>query len=267
MKWVKSLVAVIVLVIVLITAELLPIDAISTFSSNSDNSVDSIIFPHDEVVEVDIEIDEDAYQEMLTNATEEEMVMADITYNGYTFSDIGIRPKGNSSLRDVASSDSDRYSFKIDFNYYLEGQDFLGITKINLNNIFQDPSYMAEYLGYEMLDELEAVSSRTTYVALSINGEYYGLYLAVEQVNSSFLEDNYGDDSGELYKPDMGVGSDLVYTSDNGLDYTGMFPENMDEYDNAAIVELLKTIEEGGDLDSILNVDSFLKYLAVSYVS
>ncbi|MEK6263648.1 MAG: CotH kinase family protein, partial [Clostridium sp.] len=82
--------------------------------------------------------------------------------------------------------------------------------------------------------------------------------------NDSFLTDNYGDDSGELYKPDMGVGSDLAYISDDGMDYTGMFPENMDEYDNEALVELIKAIEDGSDLDSIFNVDSFLKYLAVS---
>jgi spore coat protein CotH len=62
----------------------------------------------------------------------------------------------------------------------------------------------------------------------------------------------------------MGVGSDLDYISDNGMEYTGMFPENMDEYDNETLVELIKIIEDGGDLDSIFNVDSFLKYLAVS---
>ncbi len=266
MKWIKSLTAILVLIAVLIIAESFPINSINTLSANSDVSVDSVIFPHDEVVDVNIQIDEEVYDDMIANAEAEEVVMADITYNGYTFSDIGIRPKGNSSLRDVAKTDGDRFSFKIDFNYYLEDQDFYGITKINLNNIYSDPSMMAEYLAYEMLDDLDAVSSRTTYVALSINGEYYGLYLAVEQVNSSFLIDNYGDDSGELYKPDMGTGSDLAYISDDGLDYTGLYPENRDdgEYDNEDIVELIKAIEDGNDLDSIFNVDSFLKYLAMS---
>ncbi|MFA9423529.1 MAG: CotH kinase family protein [Sedimentibacter sp.] len=264
MKWIKSLVAILVLIAVLVIANNLPNNFTDVFFTNSDTSVDSVIFPHDEVVDVNIQIDEDVYDDMIANATEEEVVMADITYNGYTFSDIGIRPKGNSSLRDVAKTDGDRFSFKIDFNYYLEDQDFYGITKINLNNLFSDPSMMAEYLSYEMLDDLDEVSSRTTYVALSINGEYYGLYLAVEQVNSSFLIDNFGDDEGELYKPEMGTGSDLAYISDNGLDYTGLYPENSDEYDNEHIAELIKAIEDGSDLDSVFNVDSFLKYLAMS---
>ena len=227
-------------------------------------SVDSVIFPHDQVVDVNIEIDEDLYEEMNNNATAEEYVMADITYNGYTFDSVAIRPKGNSSLSSVAKSTSDRYSFKIDFNYYEEDQDFLGVTKINLNNIYKDPTMMAEYIGYEMLEDLDAVAARTTYVSLSINGEYFGLYLAVEQVNNLFLDENYGNDSGELYKPEQGVGADLSYISDNGMDYTGMEPDDMDEYDNEALVQLIKTINQGGDLESIFNVDSFLKYLAVS---
>ncbi|WP_461205365.1 CotH kinase family protein, partial [Clostridium sp. DL1XJH146] len=263
MKWIKSLAAVLLVIFIIVIVDLNSANSTS-ISADENTIVDKVVFPHDEVVDVNIEIDEDVYQNMLDTAIEEEVVMANITYNGYTFSDIGIRTKGNSSLRNVANSDSDRYSFKVDFNYYLEDQDFYGITKINLNNLFNDPSMMAEYIGYEMLDDIDAVSSRTTYVALSINGEYYGLYLAVEQVNSSFLTDHYGDDSGELYKPDSGIGADLAYISDDGMGYTGMFPENMDEYDNEKLVELIKAIEDGSDLDSILNVDSFLKYLAFS---
>ncbi|GAA0180063.1 CotH kinase family protein [Clostridium sediminicola] len=267
MKWLKSLAATLLVVFVLVTLDFVPTISTSATAENNNTTIDNIIFPHDKVIDVNIQIDEDVYQEMNANAMSEEIVMADITYNGYTFSDIGIRPKGNSSLKSVANSESDRYSFKIDFNYYLEDQSFYGITKINLNNLFSDSSMMAEYLGYEMLQDLDAVSSRTSYVALSINGEYFGLYLAVEQVNDSFLVENFDNDLGELYKPDMGTGSDLSYISDDGMDYTGMFPENMENYDNESLAELIKIIETDGDLDSIFNVDSFLKYLAVSTMS
>lgn len=264
MKWIKSISAIIVVVLLLVVLN-------HTFTTSSgedidDNTtiVDNVIFPHDEVIEANIEIDEDAYAEINANATSEEFVMANITYNGKTFNNVAVRPKGNSSLRDVFTSDSDRYSFKIDFNYYVDDQSFYGITKLNLNNLFSDPSMMAEYIGYEMLDELDAVSSRTTYVNLSINGEPFGLYLAVEQVNDEFLIDNFGNSSGDLYKPEQGVGSDLSYVSDDGMDYTGLFPKNNDDYDNEEIAELIKAINNGEDLDSILDVDSFLKYLAVS---
>lgn len=265
MKWIKSITAFILAILLVFVLNQVTTNSSDVTTDDDNNTiVDNVIFPHDEVVDVNIEIDEDAYNQMLANAMSEEVVMANITYNGKTFNNVGIRPKGNSSLRNVFQSDSDRYSLKIDFNYYVDDQSFYGITKLNLNNLFSDPSMMAEYLGYEMFDSLDEVSSRTTYVNLSINGEVFGLYLAVEQVNDEFLIDNYSNDSGNLYKPEMGTGADLAYVSDDGDDYTGLIAENKDEYDNDDIAKLIKAINDGEDLDSIFDVDSFLKYLAVS---
>ncbi|NQT58234.1 MAG: CotH kinase family protein [Bacteroidetes bacterium] len=258
MKWVKSVFAVVLVFLVLLTLNSIPVE------TTTESMVDTVIFPQDQVVEINITIDESDYHDMINNAIAKESVTADITYNEYTFKDVSMRTKGNSSLRDVAKSESDRYSYKIDFNEYLNDQTFFGITKINLNNLYSDPSMMAEYLGYDMLRTLGADVPRTSYASVSINGEYSGLYLVVEQVNDYFLTEHFGESSGELYKPDMGIGSDLKYIAENGTDYTGMFPENMDSSDNTDIAALITHIEEGGDLDVVLNVDSFLKYLAVS---
>nr|MDA3847576.1 CotH kinase family protein [Vallitaleaceae bacterium] len=161
--------------------------------------VDEVVFPHDDIIKVSIDIDEEEYTLLNENAEMETYVTADITYNGYSFSDIAIRAKGNSSLKSVASTDSDRYSFKVDFNYYIDDQSFFGITKLNLNNIFGDASYMREYIAYEALESLDSVASRTTYVELSVNDVYFGLYLAVEDVNDDFLYDYYGSNDDELY--------------------------------------------------------------------
>ncbi len=234
------------------------------------------IFPDQKVVDVNISIDPDVYQDMIANATAEEFVLADITYNGYTLKNIAIRPKGNSSLRDVAQSGDDRFSFKLDLDKYVTGQNLFGLTRLNLNNIFSDPSYMAEYLGYEMLKSIDAPTPDTTYVALHINGAYFGLYLAVEEVDEAFLLTEFGNFDGELYKPDMGVGADLAYISDNVADYTGIFPENDDRVTDDHFINLVKTIhgivEAGGEtseyqLSAVMNVDSFLQYLAMSTVT
>jgi len=226
--------------------------------------VDEVVFPHDEIVKVNIDIEEDQYALLNENAEMESYVTADITYNGLTFSDIAIRAKGNSSLKSVASSDSDRYSFKIDFNYYVGDQSFYGITKLNLNNIFGDASYMREYIAYEALESLDSVASRTTYVELYINDVYFGLYLAVEDVNDDFLYDNYESNDGELYKPEMSGGSDLDYIDDSSDSYNGIEPDDGSESDNEDIIDFMQAIESGENLEEIFNVDGFLKYLAVS---
>jgi len=283
MKKLQSIIAILVLVALIISIDSFS-QAMITASTDGDSKnmdyieskVEEVVFPHDQVVDVNIDIDEETYQAMIDNALAEEYVMADITYNGYTFNDIAIRPKGNSSLRDVANSGNDRFSYKIDFDKYIDGQNLFGITKLSLNNLFSDPSLMAEYLGYEMLDSIDAATPDTSYVALSINGEYYGLYLAVEAVDESFLMDEYDNYDGELYKPEMGIGSDLAYISDDTQDYTDFVPEDENMSMDDDMINFLYTIDQiiaqGGEtedykLSDVMDVDSFLQYLAMSTAS
>ncbi|MDA3847262.1 MAG: CotH kinase family protein, partial [Vallitaleaceae bacterium] len=148
--------------------------------------------------------------------------------------------------------------------YYIEDQSFYGISKLNLNNIFGDASYMREYMAYEALESLDSVASRTTYAQLYINDEYFGLYLSVEDVNDDYLYDNYGSNNGELYKPEMAGGSDLDYIDDDPDSYNGITPDDGSSSDNEDIINLMKVIESGENLEDVFNVDGFLKYLAVS---
>lgn len=275
MKKLQSFIAILMLILIILSVDNVSaaIAATQEGSKSNEEIIDDQVFPHYQVIDVNIEIDEEVYAEMINNAMDEEYVLADITYNGYTFNNIAIRPKGNSSLRDVANAGGDRFSFKVDFDKYIDGQNMFGITKLNLNNLFSDDTLMAEYLGYEMLQDMGAVASDTTYTSLSINGEYFGLYIAVEAVDERFLDENFGNFDGELYKPDMGIGADLAYISDDPDDYSGISPQDEDMTTDEDFVELVKTIDEiiknGGEseeynLSNILNVDSFLKYLAFS---
>ena len=75
----------------------------------------SKIFGRD-IITIEIIADEKDWQDMLDNAINEEYIMADVIVNGTRFQNVGVRPKGNSSLTQVASSDSDRYSFRLQFN-------------------------------------------------------------------------------------------------------------------------------------------------------
>lgn len=229
---------------------------------SEEDMIEEVIYPHDEVVEVDILINEDTYDTLIENASDEEYVECSITYNGYTLTNVAIRAKGNSSLKDIVEDGGDRFSWNVDLNYY-EDQDLFGIDKILLNNIFKDPTMMAEYITYEALASLDTVSSRTTFVALSINGEYYGLYLSVEQVGNEFLDTNFGNSDGELYKPENGTGANLDYISDN-TNYSALVDENSDNTTNEEIIELMKALETGENIEDIFDVNSYLKYLAVS---
>ncbi len=169
---------------------------------------ESALFDTDTVLDVNIRIDADAFQEMLDNAINEEYVSCDVEVGGKTFTNVGIRPKGNTSLSSIVNDpDSDRYSFKLEFDKYVEGQTCFGLDKLVLNNNYADATNMKEAIAYDMYRFLGADASLYNYVRLSVNGEYFGIYLALEAVEESFMLRNFGAANGALYKPEgMGIG-------------------------------------------------------------
>lgn len=138
----------------------------------------------------------------LSTAQSEQYSLCSVVIDGEAFKNVGIRAKGNTSLSTVASMDSERYSFKIEFDQYDSTQSYYGLDKISLNNLIQDNTMMKDYLVYRMMAEFDVAAPLCSYVYITVNGEDWGLYLAVEAVEESFLQRNYGSSAGNLYKPD-----------------------------------------------------------------
>jgi len=178
----------------------------------------SKLFDTNEVISVNIKMDEDEWNEMLKNAMAEEYYSCDVEICGTTFKNVAIRPKGNTSLSSVARDpDTDRYSFKLEFGHFMEGQTCFGLDKLILNNNYADATNMKEAIVYDMFNFIGAASPLYNYASISLNGEYKGVYLALEAVEESFLLRNYGTQNGELYKPEsMGGGGGDRYKQEQG---------------------------------------------------
>ena len=169
---------------------------------------ESKLFNTDQIMDIDILMDEDDWNNMLENAISEEYYSCNVVVNGKTFYSVGIRPKGNTSLSSIANDpDTDRYSFKLEFDHYIEGQTCYGLDKLILNNNYADATNMKEAIVYDMYQYLGVDASLYNYAKISVNGDYRGVYLALEAVEDSFMLRNYGTENGNLYKPEsMGVG-------------------------------------------------------------
>ncbi len=148
-----------------------------------------------------IEITMADWDDFIANATAEEYRECEIVIDGEKMGTVGIRAKGNTSLSSVATLNSSRYSFKVEFNHYVKGKTYHGLDKLSLNNLIQDATMMKDYLAYTLMNRMGVPSSLCSYAQISVNGEAWGLYLAAEGVEDSFLERN-GMTKGELYKPD-----------------------------------------------------------------
>lgn len=225
------------------------------------------IFQDDTVNEINIEIDEADWQDMLENPLEEEYHKANVTINGETVGNVAIRTKGNTSLTSVANSDSDRYSFKLDFDYYDNNGNYYGLKKLCLNNNYSDNSSMREYISYKIMGEMGLDVPECAYSHITVNGEEWGLYLAVEPVDEVFLAEHFADATGDLYKPEgMGyTGADLVYNGDDISAYTGLnLKTNLNSSDGKEILALMQALEDGEGLEEVLDVEKALKYIAAN---
>ena len=186
------------------------------------------LFDTSSILTVNILMDEADWNDMLENATTEEYYQCDVEVNGTTFYRVAIRPKGNTSLTSIASDPTtDRYSFKLEFDHYVDGQTCFGLDKLILNNNYADATNMKEALIYDMYRYLGADASLYNYAKISVNGEYWGVYLALEAVEDSFMLRNYGAQSGKLYKPDsmnIGDGKDFGDFNADDMDFENMTP-------------------------------------------
>ena len=261
---------------------------------------ETALFDTSSILSVNIQMDEADWNDMLENATAETYYQCNVEVNGTMFYQVGIRPKGNTSLSAIANDDTtDRYSFKLEFDHYVDGQTCFGLDKLILNNNYADATNMKEALIYDMYQYLGADASLYNYAKISLNGEYWGVYLALEGVEDSFQLRNYGTESGELYKPesmdmgggkpeDMGDGkdfgngeppggmgrnsggADLNYTDDDLDSYETIWDGEVtktNQADHERVVKALKNIAEGNDLETYMDIDNLLRYMAVHVFS
>jgi len=161
---------------------------------------ESRLFDTSKVHTIDIVMDD--WEGFLETCTNEEYVMCSVVIDGEAYKNVGIRAKGNTSLSSVASYGNNRYSFKIEFDQYDNTKSYYGLDKLSLNNIIQDTTYMKDYLVYQMMGQFGVAAPLCSYAYITVNGEDFGLYLAVEAVEDGFLTRNYGTNYGDLYKPD-----------------------------------------------------------------
>jgi len=203
-----------------------------------------------------------------------EYVRATVRCGDEVYRDVALRFKGHSSYRG-AGPDSIRKPYKIDFDRFADGQNFHGFRKLNFSNAFKDPSLLREKLAYDLFAKADVAAPRASFakIYLTVEGkfenEYAGLYTLVEQVDSVFLKDRYGNSKGLLVKVE--TLEDLPDRGENWALYERDFElERGDTSDTAALIQFVRFLHEASDeqfaaeIEQRLNVESFLAELAVN---
>lgn len=228
-KYVDKLCAAALVLCLLLTFGFMNGEALGIRPAASVMGYETRLFDTEQVHTIDIVMDD--WAGFLETCENEEYAQCAVIIDGEAYQNTAIRAKGNTSLTMVSAMDSDRYSFKLEFDHYDSGRTYYGLDKLSLNNIIQDTTYMKDYLTYQMMGAFGVDAPLCSYVYITVNGQDWGLYLAVEGVEDGFLQRNYGRNSGALYKPDSmsfggGRGNGREFNMKNVMDFgeNGAFP-------------------------------------------
>ena len=274
-----------------------------TFTFNSCKKIDTseigylnpdygVVFNQDEVQRLDIVIDPEYWTVMQDDLVEilgsqgpgmgfsdqsPIYVPCQVYHKDKQWYHVGIRYKGNSSL----NNQNNKHPFRLEFNHFedenpmIEDQTFYGFKQLSFGNGFKDLSFLHEKIASDVYREFGVPSPNTAFYRIFIDyGEgpvYFGLFTMVEVVFDTMLEDQFGNSSGNCYKPD-GNGARLnninQITSDFFTNKTNS-TASLDDVNElvAALISSNRTSDPEqwrSDLEEVFNVDLFLKWLAAN---
>jgi len=245
---------------------------LSCFTLTAQNSGDNI-FDASYVHEVKFEFSESNYLQILRDNYEGvydplddvPYLMAKVTIDDEVVDSIGIRFKGFTSY----NPDQDKNPIKIDFNEFVPGKRFDGLRKLNLNNGTGDPAMQRDVVCYDLMRSTGVNAPRTGYARVYFNNVYWGLYQLIEQVDKEFIQNNFKNDNGNLFK-NKGW-SFLEYQGNSKSDYDDTFQlkTNKDEDDWSGFINFIEVLNNSSeenfpkDIQQIFDVDLFLKTLAI----
>ncbi len=203
-------------------------------------------------------------------ATDTPYLPGTFSFDGEVIENVGLRQKGFSSY--FASNESKK-SLKVDLNEFVAGQHFDGIKKFNLANGVGDPSMQRDIVCYNMMREAGIKAPRTALTRVYLNDEYWGVYVIIEQVDPTFIQNNFASGTGNLFK---NIGwSDLAYLGENPDSYKQAIAlkTNEEEDDWTDFIELVRVIHQSTpanfqeEIEKVFNVDYFLRVLAIDIMT
>lgn len=230
------------------------------------------LYRTDVVPRIDITIPADSLAAIFANVSSDYEYHAAFAFTapGLSLSgiEVGFRLRGNTSRT------SAKKSFKISFNSFVPGARVQGVKDLNLNGEHNDPSIMRARIAWELAQDAGMPAPRVNHVRLFINGQPYGLYANIEHYNDDYVEHRFARDAGNLYKclypADLAnLGSDpnsYKLTSGGRRVYELKTNDTADNYSGLArfVTALHATTSTQAlcALDSVFNVNSYLKWLA-----
>lgn len=221
-----------------------------------------VLYDPDTFPRFDLEVPDEsaAALRLVANSTDPKQdtyVKATLKYEGETVKDIGLRLKGEGSFQKF----DQKPAFKLKFDEFVTKQSFRGLRRMTLNNAYEDPSFVAERLAYEVFRALDLPAPRCNNATLYVNGVFYGVYVNVEAEDKTFLRRWFDDDGGNLYEEgqkDFVPGAETAFN----LETNESKNDRTDLQTLIASIQAAKSATFLEDIGTHLDTAQFLKFTA-----
>ena len=249
------------------------------------------VFDDRRIRKIELRFTQSNWERMMADPMAKLVVPADALILGEEIKNVGISPKGNSTIGFTA-----KIPLKIDFNAYLPDQEFHNLKMLLLHNNFGDTSLLREKMAYDMMRFAGVNAGFTSYVEVWVDivdndqpADYLGIYTLVERPDTKYLANRFGpaNDRGNLYKADAWFeegAADLAYYGQNIEDYPrprgelayALMFKDRQKADYQDIIQLCYVIDGveyetpedfASALEEVFNVDGYLRYLAVIFLT
>ena len=240
---------------------------------------DVYIFDDSLVHEIQIEMTEENYNLMITTFSEtgeKDYFPADITIDGVTIKNVGLRLKGNSSLNGLfkknTTSQDVQAPYLIKLDEYVDGQSYQGYKEIAVRtgSFNSDSALLEEPLSLFIYQENGQIVPEYSYASVKIgdNKAYY--YVICENIDGNYIEKHFDQTNGILYK--KGNSPEFAYKGEDQTKYVSEYEQetNKKNEDYSKLIEFMKFVSESSDeefekeLPNWLELDSFMTMIAIN---
>lgn len=212
-----------------------------------------------------------------TNSTAEpDYVDVTMKFKGKVWKNVGFRLKGNSTLRTAWSSGNYKLPFRLNFDEFedtykgIANQHFYGFEEMSFSPGAKDPTLLHEKLASDIFRLAGIPAAQTAfyrvYIDFGAGLKYCGLYTGVELPDDNMIKSQFGEESGNIYKPESMLRSFIQSQFEKKNNEIAA-----DYRDIQSFISALNGTNRISDpaqwrlqLESIFNIDHFLKYLAIN---
>lgn len=246
----------------------------------------SVVFPDDKVQRIDITINSSDYQAMESNLNTISMfstndpiyVPATVKFNNNTWTKVGIRYKGQSTLTTPKQAGKHKYPFRLNFDKLedqypeIDNQRIYGFKELIFSNCWYDPSFIRDKFTSDLFRSAGIPTPRCSFCRVYIDTGsgpiYWGLYTMYEDPSDEMLNTQFANGDGNMYKGQSATGADLTTFNQQGYEKKTNEDDN-NWSDLQALVTALNAPRNNAaqwraNLESVFNVNLFLKWLAIN---